>query len=112
MTQLNEHETFASPRECDCPDWVVRCAHFGEVRLTLGQTYDVGHDPSCHYSFIKPPGPYRLGPYSAPWMKCPGCGLVDGFDDALVAKRQWFHDMTASLDAFYAAEAELLGRAL
>lgn len=105
---ITERPARAERDGCDCPAWVIRCAHFGTTRLTLGQTFNVGHAPSCHYASVIPPGPYRLGPYSAPWMTCPDCGLVEGFNDDFITERRWLHDESDALAAFYEAEQTLL----
>lgn len=98
-----------SPRECDCPTWVIRCAHFGSdaVWMTCATTEnypicpcqvkpvsDVPTYGILHLSQVTP-CPENAQPCHINWWDRP---LFVGDSEA------------EALEAFFAAEAELLSR--
>ena len=109
MTQLNEHETFASPREYDCPAQIERCSHFNGRILVLGAVRsipNVRHQHSLRFSSA-----FTIGITSG-FAPCP-CGCDMKFTKQASDGPRIHTDSEAeALAAFYAAEAELLGRAL
>jgi len=82
-------ETVRSPRECDCPEWVLRCAHLDDQWIALHES-----------------------PTGGVWATCQGSGTPEylPYDTGHASRHHGF----ASLDknevvaAFYAAEEQLL----
>lgn len=97
-------QAFASPERdgCDCPSWVIRCAHFGDRRVVLG------HPRADRCSRVTTT--YLTFATNVEAQKvCNQCGAADWW--LFQVDGVEYHDFEAdALDAFYAAEAELLGR--
>ena len=77
-------QAIESPRECDCPKRVSRCAHLDGRALLLLDFAGIGSPPYYHV-----------------------CGGVDYCELS-----NWYDSEADAIAAFFAAEAEMLGRAL
>ena len=97
--------TDASPRECDCPEWVIRCAHIDDLVIAVGDAvlfrmqeefFHIGK----RYALIDPRRAVNTRD-AVGYLYTDAPGLHQTFDSEAEA-----------LAAFRAAEAELLGRAL
>lgn len=105
-TSAMNRQEIPSPRECDCPEWVIRCAHF-EGRLVLLATNARGRKP-CPIRKSTVPNPNRrvVATASRPYEMCPcGCGVLSLLPDTVLHRSESVAD---ALAAFYAAEEELL----
>lgn len=86
---------------CDCPPWVVRCVHVdGDMRLVLGHpdAAKCSRVVSSHYVFTTT---------TAPSKRCDECGEADWWLYECTGIEQ-FDNETDALEAFHAAEEELL----
>ena len=109
----------ASPpaRECDCPPWVLRCAHFDGRFVVLG---DVSLLSPRHRAAWESTGaqfmlsPIHLEQTPSP---CPCCGqLVFGkklralrsYVSAVKNYENWFRELPLAIAAFHEAEKQLL----
>ena len=85
------------PRECGCPVWVIRCAHFDGDGLILARSH------GCHGN---------AGAYSVSFLcdrvMCEGCG-----EPGVPLSRAYYYgyDLDAADDAFDKAVARLLTEA-
>lgn len=70
-----------SGRECDCPEWVERCCHFG------------GQNVHLHHYLVDN------------WFVC-----WNFIEDTCGSPRDMYDDQPSALAAFYEAEAKLLER--
>lgn len=96
--------TPALTRECDCPEWVLRCVHFGEETRTLWQWLSKPL-PNNYWAVGSHVGPVVTG-------RC-DCGECSSFIYDNVDARSYLYSGTSEADAlaaFYAAELELLAR--
>ena len=98
-------QAIASPRECDCPEWVIRCAHIDDLVIAVGDAvlfrmqeefFHIGK----RYALIDPRRAVNTRD-AVGYLYTDAPGLHQTFDSEAEA-----------LAAFRAAEAELLGRAL
>lgn len=96
-------QTIPSPRECDCPEWVLRCAHYEGQSLTLWN-YLVFPLPNDRFAVSTHPGAVQTG-------LC-DCGQCSGFVyDNDRADFRYLYSGSSEADAlaaFYAAEEALL----
>ena len=86
-------------RECDCPEWVIRCVHLGETTLTLAARHRVPleyRNWHCAFTLARNPMSFR-------------CSEHEGARDCSCAEVFAGYDSEAdALAAFYRAEEELL----
>ena len=95
-------EPLAARDGCDCPPWVIRCAHYEGRGVVLVTPHGTNHDHHCDNI------PFNVF-MTKEWIICPRCG--DLIHDHLHQSRYRGHDADEALAAFYAAEEALLAGA-
>ena len=93
-TSSGRDPVFQSPRECDCPEWVIRCTHWHDDGVVLVTQHGTSHDYHNQAALFSV---YRM----SSWEPCRTCG-------DMCSDGEQFHGEADALAAFYAAEAELL----
>lgn len=100
----------ASPenqRECNCPEWVIRCAHFdGRVLVLTGSEGVAIHTCRLTKNYFTPFGLYEVAGWKPCYMgvDCPGAVAIP----SPTATPEPFWVEADALAAFYAAEEALL----
>lgn len=115
MTIESRDQAISSPeRECGCPPWVIRCAHFNDHGLQLKRPLtDREQEASPHGDACAVVNgyPVKQGYWNVRRIenghKCPRCGTT-AYRASLAL--YFGHSEADALEAFYAAGRELLGR--
>ncbi len=97
----------STTRECGCPPWVVRCAHFDGQMLCLFVAKRVPE--GCRRCNSEPVSQYATASYEGSWGPCLSCGEPAVFAHQLIDAGQ-SDTLDAARDEFRRREAELLGR--
>ena len=93
-----------SPKECDCPPWVLRCVHFDGDGIVLTSAHGTDHD---NHSTTSSRGVKHSVYLMSQWVNCIFCGdLCAPFGVPVYSGP----DYAAALAAFHEAETALLGR--
>ena len=88
---------FQSPRECDCPEWVIRCTHWHDDGVVLVTQHGTSHDYHNQAALFSV---YRM----SSWEPCHICGDLCSYGEPFCGT----NSEADALAAFHAAEAELL----
>lgn len=109
MTAIGEGKSpeIRNVRECDCPEWVQRCAHFSDGRRLLlanalhkSGEYCLDNHPRFRYSVYSIDGN---------WHSCAcGCGIKRIWNPQRVQHFGVTNSEADALAVFYAAEEALL----
>ncbi len=89
-------------RECECPEWVLRCAHW-EGRVLVLSGGRAQHEATCFRQSI-PEGPMVCTVYEFGAAYC-GCNVLTGRKYSGVQK---FSGLPSAIQEFHRREAELL----
>lgn len=93
-----------SPRECDCPEWVLRCCHFDDVIVVLVEDDDSHRPHRDHVGYCYP---FAVGTITG-YKPCPDCGLAMGVRSKSHSQHPGLFNEADAIAAFYTAEEELL----
>lgn len=109
--QLAETVSAPSPRECDCPEWVVRCVHHNGGLLILWERalLPEAHRIPCRKNGAAF-GVWQVPPQFYYWEPCqtcgtPQCGMAGTGPHPFVVRESSEAD---ALAAFFEAERRLL----
>lgn len=103
-----EQATLAHKDGCECPPWIIRCAHFNGTILTVTEVDLVKAEPGCSCATAPHSGLFSCGWMVGEWQKCQHG--TPGFWYSQRAHKNLYggHDRAAALDAFSEAEPLLL----
>jgi len=89
-------------KECDCPEFVLECRHYGDERVVLSSQQVANQLHACFYPVSEPLSVARI---THPIRPCPGCGLpiFSAGDTGMPCRTR-----PEAVAAFAALEAQLL----
>ena len=97
-----------SIRECECPPWVVQCAHWDGQMVCLGKTSPLPQ--GCHRCNANIGTKYGVITYAGAWGPCTVCGGASLWTDQIRKPGSRHDDLGSAQDEFRHREAQLLGR--
>ena len=96
-------------RECDCPPWVVRCAHTDGQMLVIIDDGPTGMPPcpTCEVDGDDL-GTFFVQLLAGEWVNCPDCGVQAIWPHQTLARYASGASYPEALTAFHEAEEALL----
>ena len=107
-------QAIESPRECDCSPSVLRCVHInGEILYLVSESKETSpHTDDCFlFRFYTSQFNFVVA-HCTEVIDCGYCGAPQGATRGGVGFIRGTRNEADAIAAFYAAEAELVGRAL